>query len=193
MDICRHDEIILTNKYSNDREEFNFKEMYYLSLTRTFDYRGGYPGFMGVNPIDGFNVRIWFDGDLLNQSFRGKPVDFFRDSYLNKHKIFQKNWDNGTKIPKYHDSIETEDRLLSNKPIIEHVHKYIIRIDVLVDPTHDGMMGKLHTLINTPFWNLLYFYDNAKDFNDKLSFNINLKDYIYNYISTGILYFIINC
>jgi DNA-directed RNA polymerase subunit RPC12/RpoP len=167
-DICTNDEIFLNNKYKDTREEFNFSEMYYFCLTRTFDIRNGFPSFLGVNPIDGVNVRIWFDGDKLNQRFKGKPVDYFYDSPINKRNFFKDNLEQGKKIPKFHSSVETEDRLLSNSPIIKHPKKYMIRIDVLVDPSNDEQMDYLHKLTKTPFWDIMYFHDNQKDFNEKV-------------------------
>jgi hypothetical protein len=185
-DICTNDEIFLNNKYRDTREEFNFSEMYYLCLTRTFDIRTGYPSFLGVKPIDGINVRIWFDGDKLNQRFKGKPVDYFYDSPINKRNFFKDNLEQGKKIPKFHSSVETEDRLLSNSPIIKHPKKYMIRIDVLVDPSNDEQMDNLHKLTKTPFWDIMYFHDNPKDFNEKVGFNLQLKDHIYHYNSKNI-------
>ena len=72
----------------------NGKEIapYYLSLSRSPSNANGYArmrneGGSANSEWKKYLCRIEFDGDLLNQYFKGKPVNYFRDKYEKSNKI----------------------------------------------------------------------------------------------------------
>ena len=68
VSICQNNEIVLSTGFGRASDEgINKKHLFFLSLTRQIDGRQGYS--------NGCNVRIEFDGELLNQRFKGGAVD----------------------------------------------------------------------------------------------------------------------
>jgi len=59
--------------------------------------------------------RIVFDGNKLNHNFKSLPVDYWGDK------------------GRTHSSFEYEDRLVTDKPVIDNVSRYILRIDIVTD------------------------------------------------------------
>lgn len=113
----------LSTSDNEEEENIRHSKKYFISFTRQKDYRIGFPAAVYNSAYDSIIVRIEFNGDLLNDNFEGYAVDYFKGAKHNyfKEKIVDKvQWDN-----------ESEDRLFSNKPIIEGIDKYITRIDIL--------------------------------------------------------------
>ena len=144
VNIIRNDKIILSTSWGGDLVDISNKK-FYLSVTRQRNSDIGYPKAIGLK------VRITLDGEKLNQRFSGKAVDFFgsREGLKGKFGYYKK-----TPINKYQPSTESEDRIFSHTPTIEHVSKYIIRMDVL-DYNHDRRVAWL--IHNAPN---IYVYNN---------------------------------
>ena len=142
----------------------NSKYQYYMCFTRQRDGRVGF--------ADGHNVRIEIDGNLLNQLYKGKPVNFFgsnggKNRYMSNlekyddYYIYHNDMDDDIKFQHY---TESEDRLFSNNPMIPNAKKYIKRIDILIEnetfnPIYDWL------LVKSDFRNIIHIYDNKNDFN----------------------------
>lgn len=85
-------------------------KFFFLSLSRT-----GSPKLAYGQRGDRFG-RIVFDGNKLNQNFKSIPVDYW-----------------GLKGKQNGDAFEYEDRIITDKPVIDNASKYIIRIDIVTD------------------------------------------------------------
>jgi hypothetical protein len=143
---------------SDDEEEEYIRhgKKYFISFTRQKDYRIGFPGTVYNLAYDSIVVRIEFNGDLLNNNFEGHAVDYFKGA---KHNYFKRRI-----YDKYQYDNESEDRLFSNKPIIEGIDRYITRIDILCSDEEDfeEWSGELSLLLTKS--NMIYIYDNGNDF-----------------------------
>ena len=63
----------------------------------------------------------------------------------------------------HHIFNETEDRIQTNKPIIENINKYITRVDILID-RNSGSKDEIVYARNLSFSKFVFVYDNMKDF-----------------------------
>ena len=78
----------------------------------------------------------------------------------------------------HHTHNEIEDRLFTNKPIIENVRKYIKRVDIFVDEKikdnqeNSQLMATL-TQISLMYSNFVFIYNNLKDFDRQSDNTIN--------------------
>lgn len=155
---------IIDNKWtfklsSSDKEEeenIRHSKKYFISFTRQKDYRIGFPAAVYNSVYNSIVVRIEFNGDLLNNNFEGYAVDYFKGAKHNyfKQKVVNKvQWDN-----------ESEDRLFSDKPIIEGIDKYITRIDILCldEEDFEEWSNELSLLLMKS--NMIYIYNNGNDF-----------------------------
>jgi hypothetical protein len=106
-DIISSNKMNLSSNLGAVSDKFNNK-FFFLSLSRTPGVNIGYGKYK--------NYRLVLDGNKLNQNFKSIPVDY---------------WGN-----KGGDNVESEyeDRIISNKPVINNFNKYIIRIEI-VDKT----------------------------------------------------------
>jgi hypothetical protein len=144
-----------TNDVQNDASiSENFS--HYLSFTRVRNSNVGYGSWRFLNSL--LTVRIQFNGNLLNCNFKGKPVDYFKT---------KSNTDDFRLV-------QSEDRLLSNKPFIGDIDKYIDRIDILLNDASDKSNaewfdGFIKDLKNTAYYHLfsnkIMIYFNKEDFN----------------------------
>ena len=89
-----------TNDLQND-ESLSKGYEYYLSFTRQRNSDVGYASWKFQSTCA--TVRIQFNGDALNNNFKGGPVDYFKPRIKSEEIIF----------------VQSEDRLLSNKEDIE--------------------------------------------------------------------------
>jgi hypothetical protein len=87
-------------------------KFYYLSLSRT-----GYPDLAYGTRVSDF-ARIVFDGRKLGYNFKSMPVDYWNLDYQSKPYRLPQNF-------------EFEDRLVTDKGVIENISRYIVRIEVL--------------------------------------------------------------
>lgn len=152
--IAKSDKIILNSALSNTSDNFNTKELYYLSLTRVKNNNFGY-----AYKFSDSGARIEFNGDLLNQQFKGKALN-----YWGKDRVNATN-------NRIQD--ETEDRLFSTKSSINNLHNYINRIDVLIKPTSDTQRKYAYYLLKTSLRNYINIYGNQNEFNKQSEKTLN--------------------
>lgn len=192
-------EILLSSVGDNNNDkELNSGFNFYLSFTRERTSQVGYAGYkngafndiiaqrekeFGDEKNNEFRekplselllVRLEFDGNLLNNSFKGKPVNYhYRHNKFNKlHKMFSPE-----ELVVFRQS---EDRLLSNKYKIENADKYIKRIDVLFPENEIFKTGKFnktakylaYLLLNGTFKDKMNVFFNVNDYNSNMG-NVN--------------------
>ena len=63
----------------------------------------------------------------------------------------------------HHVFNEIEDRIQTNKPIIENINKYITRVDILIDRNSENKDDIVYAR-NLSFSKFVFVYDNMKDF-----------------------------
>ena len=63
----------------------------------------------------------------------------------------------------HHIFNEIEDRIQTNKPIIENINKYITRVDILIDRNSENKDDIVYAR-NLSFSKFVFVYDNIKDF-----------------------------
>ena len=164
-EIINTDAFYLSPSYGSFSDNLNKKKKFYLSLTRQ---KNGKLGYSRPYP-----VRITLDGNLLNYRFKGKAINYWGSS-MGKNNYFANPENNGSKkIDYYQSRTENEDRLFSNEPVIYNFHKYIKRIDVLVNRDNENEMkyGQMFTF--SQFRKLIHIYDNENDFNNQSKDEIN--------------------
>lgn len=124
LEIIQDDAFYLNTSYRGASDDKHSTKKFYMCFTRQVNGRQGYSR--------GKPVRIEFDGDLLNQRFEGKPIDYWGDT-MGKHQFFRDpNYGGGNVINYEQNTTENEDRLFSNEPVIREISKYIKRIDILL-------------------------------------------------------------
>jgi len=108
-------------------------------------------------------VCVNFDGDKLNHLFTGKPVNYWGDfgNVERGHRDFMHNF------TRYN---ELEERLLSNKPYIDDVYKYIHEIHILSVKPEERAIKMICEILqlcndnNIP----IYVYNDPKSFNHQI-------------------------
>jgi hypothetical protein len=120
--------------HSKVEQEYAKNKLYFLSTTRSRS-----EGFFK-------DIRITLDGRKLNQKYKGFPMDYWKGQEESPKSPLQKKY-----------SPELEDRLLSNKPIIDNANRYILRIDVMIKKKASWIpyAYKLAKDLNIP----IFFYD----------------------------------
>lgn len=168
--IVMGDEFILSTAYKGKSDDWDPNKKFFMSLTRQ---RNGLLGYSNR-----YEVRICFDGDKLNQRFKGKAIDYWGDSMGKQY--YYRDMRNNHRLDKTQNRTENEDRLFSDDPVIENISQYIERIDILVDEkTID--LAHLVFISNRKFTSKLFFYNNEKDFNYQTNNTIN--DELRNHVS----------
>jgi hypothetical protein len=104
---------------------------FFLSLSRTKSLRQGYRA-----SADREMTRIVFDSKKLNARFKSMAVDYWQ---LKGTKEGNRN---------SMSSFEYEDRLVSDKPTIDNISNYILRIEGVVRPDGSNMAKTTKDLIN---------------------------------------------
>lgn len=130
-EIAKTGSIYLNTSYRGLNDNKHKNKKFWFSFTRQYSSKFGYSKDK--------NVRIEFDGDLLNQRFEGKPIDYWGET-MGKQNYFKNPYEYqpNKKIIDYTQSnTESEDRLFSNEPKIDNVYKYIKRIDILIDNSYE--------------------------------------------------------
>lgn len=175
--IVRTNSIILSSSYENSGDsKLSYEYPYYLSLTRSFSNKIGYVAHKNssnsykgkAKPLeDSLNVRIEFDGRLLNSKYKGTPVNYhWKENLKNKQqkelsRLLGDKWEEEKEL-KLVTIRQDEDRLLSKEPKIEDISKYIKRIDITLSV--NGFKGyDLNKIIVN-----LYHIINNKNFIDKI-------------------------
>ena len=105
LKIMQSDTLNLSSNIGTSADAIGGK-FFFLSLSRTGSPKLGYnAGYNGL-------ARIVFDGNKLNNNFKSIPVDYW-----------------GEKQRKF----EYEDRIITDKPVINNISKYIKRLDIVTD------------------------------------------------------------
>ena len=149
--------ILSDNKFrctlsSNFSDSFSKKHLFYFCLSRvkTIHFSNDViSSSFGNNS----NARIEIDGNILNERYKGFPIDYWQSS---------KGHYDGNKGKAY-GVTEYEERVVTDKPYIPNAIKYIRRIDILVEKNLTTWYKKLLETSNelgVP----IYFYSNKKDF-----------------------------
>lgn len=154
------------------KSETYSSKLFYFCTTRQFN------GDLGYSPTGG-NIRIHLDGDLLNQNYSGKAIEYWSD----KDTSSQQKMINSNNI--HQTEVEGEDRLFSNKSFIDNAIKYIKRIDInlnidVEDNSDDEQeyfrrvdLKKIKYLCKKlGIADKLYIFKTKKDFNNPYSKNI---------------------
>ena len=119
LNILKTNRINLSSNLGGSADLYGGKP-FFLSFSRTGSFKLGY-GKKGGDA----KARIVFDGNKLNTRYKSIPVDYWGV----KH--------NSTDI-NYRDAFEFEDRILSDKPVIDNALAYIKRIDMLIMDKEDA-------------------------------------------------------
>jgi hypothetical protein len=134
-DIISSNKMNLSSNLGTSADKFSDK-FFFLSLSRTPGVNIGYGRF--------HRSRLVLDGNKLNQNFKSVPVDYWEDKRGDV------------------DRSEYEDRIISDKPVIDNFNKYIIRIEI-VDETpkskYNYELLQLAKQNNIP----IFFYLNKND------------------------------
>ena len=109
INILETDKINLSSSLGTQADKKGDK-FFFLSLSRT-----GSPK-LAFGQRGSTLARIVFDGNKLNNNYKSIPVDYWG----------LKGMPNG-------DAFEYEDRLVTDKPVIDNVSRYILRIDIVTD------------------------------------------------------------
>jgi hypothetical protein len=154
-EILSSNKINLSSNLGSDRDKFG-NRYFFLSLSRT-------PG-VNIGYGKTHNERLVLDGNKLNQNFKSIPVDYWKGN-----------------SDRYEVEYEYEDRIVTDKPVIDNISKYIIRIEIVTtsfdNETFYENCYKILELAkqrNIP----VFFYENKKDL--RLKQNI-INDKIENY------------
>lgn len=154
LSIIQTDTFILTPSLYGD----NLKKGYFFFMSFTRQKNGN----LGYSREK--DVRIYCDGNLLNQKYKGGPVNFWKNRgkyrYYTDH--FKTNGldDEG----RYQQFTENEDRIFSNSSSIPNANKYITHIDILWDGSK-AMLENIYIIMsNYSFRNKLSIYTNENDF-----------------------------
>ena len=165
LSIVKHNTIYLQSVLGNDAENMKTKELFFLSTTRQKSIEFGYSQRFKDN-----GVRFTLDGELLNQNFKSKAINYWGAS-MGKHSYYNKNHD--FKSKQHHTDNESEDRLFSTLPKIEHASKYIKRIDIVINKNDKSQVIYAQNIYMTKFSNKVFIYDNNKDFDYQTENTIN--------------------
>jgi hypothetical protein len=159
LSIVKGDRFILSTSYSGSSDDWGGKKKFFISFTRQ---RNGNLGYSKTKM-----VRISFNGDLLNQRFSGKAIDYWGDS-MGKQHYFRKRKE-GELIDRFQADTESEDRLFYDDPVIDNISKYITRVDIFWDPNRkwcssNNALVMLQELLKYNYLNTklnIYIYDNV--------------------------------
>jgi hypothetical protein len=145
FNILKKNELSLTSTIGSKSDyNVNKNRFYYLSTTRSKSsgYKKG-------------DVKIVLDGRKIKQNNKITPVDYWQ---LSKNR---NDYDSESAYSSALTSLEQEDRIVSDKPIIENAIKYIIEIHILIHTPNTELMNIINICKDN---NLkLYLYDNKKN------------------------------
>lgn len=119
---------------SNRPDAYDKKRLFYLSTQRSRSKELGYAGHFDSC------VRIQLDGKKLKENFKGMPIDYWgsmgKRSYYDPQ--YNLTYGNGFgRARQTHHNFEMEDRIFSYDPVIQEASKYILRVDVYINPRTD--------------------------------------------------------
>lgn len=187
--IINTNSMICSSVYSNTKDrQLNGSYPFFISFTRQHNNNFGYVEYMNKHAnglAHKLNVRIEFDGRLLNSNYKGNAVNYHN---IENPRNRQQKECNGDSL-KLITIRQSEDRLYSNKPVIPNIDRYIKRIDILV-PYESIARGGSDTLTyvgralrNPRFKDRIFVYYRERDFNLPNSHNL-ANDDILKYIKS---------
>lgn len=150
-------------------DRFNSKSPFYMSLTRQRDGRLGYSHTR--------KVRITFDGDMLNQRFKGKAIDYWSSGMGKQYYMSSPHVDyrGNKKYDQFQTRTENEDRLFSKEPVINDINQYIKRVDVLINADNEDECLYAYKILRN--FNVaaqkIFIYGDKKSFNSLKGKTIN--------------------
>lgn len=157
----------LNTSYRGGSDDWHKTKKFYMCFTRQASGKQGYSR--------GKSVRIEFDGDLLNQRFEGKPIDYWGNT-MGKQQFFRDPKYGGGNVINYEqNTTESEDRLFSSEPVIRDIIKYIKRIDILLDTKKQFNTLSIDVFSNLD--SLKYAYAIQNLMLDKVNVYISEKDF----------------
>lgn len=170
LKIAEEDALFLQSSLEGYSNTSNSNKLFYLSTTRTKYQSFGYSRKFSDN-----SARIEFDGDKLNNDFSANPYNYWGDD-MGKPTYLKNDNKGFTTDKQEHVRDEAEDRLLSDKGVIEPAHKYIKRIDIiLTDTSENNRTNYLNArnLLTSRYSSIVFIYNNLNDFNKQSDNTIN--------------------
>jgi len=145
INILSTNSFYLTSNIGSKADQIAGDKAYYMSFSRSKSIKQGYGTKFRFNG----DARIKIDGQKLTQNYKVKSIDYWQ---------YPKTPD----MIKYPSSDEMEDRVISDNDEIPNANKYILSIDILIEPdkTVNQKLIDLAKELNIK----LYFFDNEKDF-----------------------------
>lgn len=137
-----------------NNDAWTCKRKYMKDVTNQKEYK--YVPYDGNDNVDAKDINGFYNYDFkypredspLYASFDGK---IYKKEQIIPNEI------------QHHIFNETEDRIQTNKPIIENINKYITRVDILID-RNSGSKDEIVYARNLSFSKFVFVYDNMKDF-----------------------------
>lgn len=166
LSIVKNNAIFLQTPLGSDSENMKTKQLFFLSTTRQKSSEFGYS-----QKFKGVGARLTLDGDLLNQNFKSKPINYWGDGTMGKHAYYKSNSNFSSK--QHHTDNESEDRLFSYNSKIDNAIKYIKRIDLVIDKNNQSQLLYANEIYLSKFSDKVFIYDNDKDFNFQTNNTIN--------------------
>lgn len=177
--ICTYNKFILTSSNTNKsdinlskRGEYQYP--YYICFSRTKSPDVGYPSqrLLKSNSWQVCLVRLEIDGEKLNYLYKAHPVNYYVNDDDPKIQVYSQGLNKNVDYKQIarQQMYEYEDRLLSNRPVINNANKYIKRIDILIKPlalkngNYSRIISKIGQLINLEP-NKIFIYVDKNAFN----------------------------
>lgn len=130
-----------------------------------------------------FEYREITDKDVIGRNRFEKlpPFNYLHNAsedapyYVEKNGRYYKKVQSIPSDIQHHPDNEIEDRLFTNKPIIENVLKYINRIDILINKEKDKSEETLVALsqLSINYSSIVHMYDNVIDFDRQTDNTVN--------------------
>ena len=188
--ILMSNKMILTSAYNTTSDlKFQRGRLFYASFTRQYSGEIGYAKHMNDmfssqidkktgKPRNMDSQKLWsritFDGDLLSQNYKGVQVN---------------NQAHGVDII---TNRQSEDRLITNKPYIDGVTRYILGVDILLPANmRKDVAAKRRKMIRTMIisskvGSKIRVFTDEKEFNTPNSQNfIDAKTFFYDEVKKG--------
>ena len=130
-----------------------------------------------------FEYREITDKDVIGRNRFEKlpPFNYLHNAsedapdYVEKNGRYYKKVQSIPSSIQHHPDNEIEDRLFTNKPIIDNVLKYINRIDILINKEKDKSEETLVALsqLSINYSSIVHMYDNVIDFDRQTDNTVN--------------------
>ena len=153
----------LSNKFSYMKKVQNTKDFGYVEITDPREIE--MHEFKNLPPFS----YIFSDGTSHTDEDSPEFVE-------HKGKYYKKVQRINPEIQHHRDN-EIEDRLFTNKPIIDNIRDYIKRVDIFISPNQEGNEMVLATLVqlSVRYSSIVSIYDNLNDFDKQSENTINEK------------------